>query len=105
MTRSSPSPSNKGKKREYIEISSDEEEDPASQLCVVLDGSVCIGQEEVENADVSDVSTERLVAGQVFGQVGLFCDASRNSGDGGLYASTADSARICKLPGSAYRSA
>ena len=39
MTRSSPSPSNKGKKREYIEISSDEEEDPASQLCVVLDGN------------------------------------------------------------------
>ena len=36
MTRSSPSSS---KKREYIEISSGEEEDPASQLCVVLDGN------------------------------------------------------------------
>ena len=39
MTRSSPSSSNKGRKREYIEISSGEEEDPASQLCVVLDGN------------------------------------------------------------------
>ena len=39
MTRSSLLFSNKGRKREYIEISSDEEEDPASQLCVVLDGS------------------------------------------------------------------
>ena len=80
-------------------------------LCVVLEGAVVINPDLDSDDSDGYAGGERFVGRgdrhDVFGQVGLFYDASRAlSGGGGLHAvSESEQSRICKLPGSAYRAA
>ena len=81
----------------------------AGCLCVVLEGAVMIGfssdsfKQKVGQSDESD----RHEAGSAFGQFGLVHDSLRSSNGSILVRAVDDSngsqTRICKLPGSAYR--
>ena len=89
---------------EIVSLKSGQSIDLSGCLCVVLEGSAIIMNPTQHDAADPPLhaSREAYDAGHVFGQVGLFHDSLRSS-NGSMHVLAEGTARICKMPGSAYR--